>query len=282
MNVLPENSEHLIDVALTEDLGGRGDITTQAIGEETDIRSAFIYAKQPGVVAGLAIVEKVFGIMDPSISISFLLNDGDAVETGQKIVGLKGPVNGILKAERTALNFLGRLSGIASITAEFVRQVKGTGAVVLDTRKTTPGWRFLEKYAVRCGGGQNHRMGLYDMFLIKENHITKAGGIELAVNQCRQYMKSRGFKAPIEVETVNLIQVRQALACRVDRIMLDNMDLELVRECVRVVNRRIPLEASGNVSLKNVRQIAQTGVDFISSGFVTHSARTLDISLLVE
>ncbi len=282
MNVDPQNSEFLIQAALSEDLKDRGDITTLAVGKKTDTHAACIYAKQHGVLAGLAIAEKTFLHMDPSIQFQFILDDACAVTPGQKIAVVHGPVHAILEGERTALNFIGRLSGIATATANFVHEIKGTDAVILDTRKTTPGWRLLEKYAVRCGGGQNHRMGLYDMFLIKDNHITTAGGISPAVNRCRNYMDRMGFRVAIEVETVDVEGVRKALACGVDRIMLDNMPVEQIRRCVLLVNGKIPLEASGNVTLENVRQIALTGVDYISTGFITHSAASFDISLLLE
>lgn len=193
---------------------------------------------------------------------------------------LSGSSQSILIAERTCLNFLGRLSGIATNARQFVDAIQGTKARILDTRKTTPGWRLLEKYAVLCGGGDNHRTGLYDMFLIKENHIVAAGGIGHAVDRCRRYMRVHHFQAEIEVETQNSDDVREALSLNVDRILLDNMSVAEIRQCVLLVNGRIPLEASGNVTLATVRDIAETGVDFISVGSLTHSAKAMDISLL--
>jgi nicotinate-nucleotide pyrophosphorylase (carboxylating) len=200
------------------------------------------------------------------------------VEKGQILAEIQGRGQSLLVGERTALNFLCRMSGIATLTRRFVEALRGTKAVILDTRKTAPGWRLLDKYSVRCGGGQNHRTGLYDMLLIKDNHISGAGGITPAVLRARDLYEKRFL---IEVEVKNLIELDEALKLGVDRIMLDNMDLETMRNAVQMVKGRIPLEASGNVSLANVRQIAETGVDFISSGALTHSAPTLDISMKI-
>lgn len=270
----------LIDMALKEDLGDRGDITTNAISAENLPAAAQIIAKMDGVIAGLPVVTETFKTLDPKIKCEQIYQDGQSVQKGDVLLRLEGPTAQILMGERTALNFLGKLSGIATLTHQFVLAVRETKCQILDTRKTTPGWRILEKYAVFCGGGKNHRIGLYDMFLIKENHIVSAGGITAAVQVCREYMKRNNFAAEIEVETKNPDEVREALGLNVDRIMLDNMSLEIMRECVSLVDGRIPLEASGNVSLQNVRQIAETGVDFISIGALTHSAKSFDISLL--
>ncbi len=275
-------ASRLIKIALDEDFGQRGDITTRALGTTDDHVSARIIAKQRGLVCGLDILSLVFREIDASITISLKVKDGDAVEPRQTLVELYGSSEKILNAERTALNFLGRLSGIATLTHQFVEQVGELHTRLLDTRKTTPGWRVLEKYAVTCGGGANHRFGLYDMFLIKENHITAAGGLATAVRACRDYRRRMNFHADIEVETQNLEQVKEALALKVDRILLDNMSLEQLRECVDFVAHRIPLEASGNVSLATVRRIAETGVDFISIGSLTHSAVAFDVSLLID
>jgi nicotinate-nucleotide pyrophosphorylase (carboxylating) len=275
---LKEQAGYLIRMALAEDLAGRGDITSAAIaGVSGSVRGA-ILAKEAGIVAGLEIAEMVLAAVDSSLTGQPLVTDGDPVFKGQIVLQISGDADRLLTAERTALNFLGRLSGIATLTGRFVEAIRGTRAQILDTRKTTPGWRLLEKYAVRCGGGANHRMGLFDMFLIKDNHIIAAGGITSAVENCRSYARMKGFTAPIEVETRTLAEVEEALSLGVDRIMLDNMPLDLMRQAVSLAGRRIPLEASGNVTLDTVAAIAQTGVDFISSGSLTHSARILDLS----
>jgi nicotinate-nucleotide pyrophosphorylase (carboxylating) len=272
----------LISLAFDEDLGSRGDITSLALAVPDKTANAHIIAKQRGIVCGLDVLKMVFQHIDPSIQVVLKATDGDLVEPKQLLVELSGSSEKILIAERTALNFLGRLSGVATFTYQFVKEVGQLKTKLLDTRKTTPGWRLLEKYAVKCGGGENHRIGLYDMFLIKENHIAAAGGIAGAVRHCRDYMRSRNFHAEIEVETQNLQQVKEALALKVDRIMLDNMSTDELTECVQFVARRVPLEASGNVSLATVRRIAETGVDYISIGSLTHSAVSFDVSLLFE
>jgi len=279
---LKQSAELLIKLAFEEDLGSLGDITSLALAEPDKQSNAKIIAKQHGVVCGLDILKLVFHETDSSVTVQLKANDGDVVQPLQRLVELSGSSEKILMAERTALNFLGRLSGIASLTCQFVEQVGELPTKLLDTRKTTPGWRLLEKYAVTCGGGTNHRVGLYDMFLIKENHIAAAGGIANAVRKCREYMSRQNFHAPIEVEAQNLQHVKEALALRIDRIMLDNMSLDQLRECVQFVAKRIPLEASGNVSLSTVRSIAETGVDYISIGSLTHSASTFDVSLLFD
>ncbi len=272
----------LIENALKEDLGNRGDITTLAMRAKSANVTARIIAKQHGIVAGLDIAVQVFKFLDPAIQLSPKAKDGDQVEPADILLLLNGPANAILSAERTALNFLGRLSGIATLAFTFSQQIKNSETKILDTRKTTPGWRTLEKYAVKCGGCENHRIGLYDMFLIKENHITTAGSITNAVNNCREYMQKNHFTAAIEVETKTVAEVKEALKLNVDRIMLDNMTVELISECVSLVNGRIPLEASGNITLKNIKQIAAAGVDFISTGAITHSAVNFDASLVFD
>ena len=204
------------------------------------------------------------------------------VEPSEEIVRISGPLSGILTAERTTLNFLQRLSGIATLTAEFVSKAAGTKAKILDTRKTTPGFRMLEKYAVRKGGGHNHRFGLYDMVLIKENHITAAGGIKNAVQQIREKMQNRNLDLQIEIEVRSLTEVEQALNLKVDRLMLDNMSLENIRDAIELVQGNVELEVSGNVNLATVRAIAETGVDYISVGALTHSAPAFDLSLLIK
>jgi len=276
-----EETRLLIRHALAEDLGERGDITTQALFDSGRIIDAEMLVKQNGVLCGLDVAIQVFHEVHPGVTVEKLAEDAQKVAAGAIICRITGRADALITAERTALNFIGRLSGVATLTRLFVDRVAGTSAKILDTRKTTPGWRRLEKYAVACGGGVNHRMGLYDLFLIKDNHIAAAGGIAAAVAGCREYMRRNRFTASIEVETKTLEELEQALALDVDRIMLDNMPLALMRRCVQRVNQRVPLEASGGVSLETVRVIAETGVDFISIGALTHSAPVLDISLEV-
>ena len=264
----------LIDLALAEDVGP-GDVTTQATIPEGVAGEAVILAKAHGVLAGLPVAAEVFRRVDRGIRFEELAQDGEPVASGDVVARLSGPLRGILTGERVALNFLGRLSGIATLTAEFVTAVAPYRAVILDTRKTTPGWRLLEKYAVRCGGGRNHRLGLYDMVLIKDNHIAACGSLSEAVRRVR----AAGVKVPIEVEVKDLDELAEALSLGVDRILLDNMDLEELREAVRLAGGKVPLEASGGVTLENVAEVAACGVEFISVGAITHSAPALDLSL---
>ncbi|MBN2011533.1 carboxylating nicotinate-nucleotide diphosphorylase [candidate division KSB1 bacterium] len=272
----------LIRTALDEDLGEHGDITTLATVDPDATGQARIVAKASGIIAGGFIVEQVFRLVDPKLTVNVLCEDGSRVEPGQDVVIIHGPQCSILTGERTALNFLCHLSGIASLTAQFVEQVKGTKVRILDTRKTSPGMRAIEKYAVKMGGGHNHRIGLYDMILIKENHITAAGGITPAVNRCREYTAAKNIQAKLEVETRNLDEVKEALTLHVDRIMLDNMKPERIREAVALVNGAVKLEVSGGIDLDSIREIAETGVDYISIGKLTHSANSLDFSLLMD
>jgi nicotinate-nucleotide pyrophosphorylase (carboxylating) len=278
----------LIQLGLAEDLStqadlsalgpspAEADITSRAILPAESRLNGRISTKAEGVVAGLPVVAAVFQLVDPELQFIPNLKDGEKVITGQLLAEVSGRGRSLLAGERTALNFLGRLSGIASLTRKFVDAIAGTHAVILDTRKTAPGSRHLDKYAVRMGGGENHRAGLYDMVLIKDNHIDGAGDITTAVRRVRD---AYGDRYKIEVEVKDLKELEQGLSLRVDRIMLDNMDLETMRIAVKMVKGRVPLEASGNVSLTTVRQIAETGVDYISSGALTHSAPVLDISM---
>ncbi|MCH7674150.1 carboxylating nicotinate-nucleotide diphosphorylase [candidate division KSB1 bacterium] len=279
---LTNEIESLIDLALREDLGENGDVTSNCILNSDDEGQASIIVKKDGIIAGLPIAEWVFKKVNPGLKVQNRVEEGSKVQRYEEVVRIIGPLAGILTAERTGLNFLQRLSGIATLTAEFVRKVAGTKVRILDTRKTTPGFRVLEKYAVRAGGGGNHRFGLYDMVLIKENHIAAAGGIASAVEQTRENMKKRDLNLKIEVEVRNLSEVEQVLNLAVDRLMLDNMSLQKIREAVKLANGKVELEVSGGVTLETVREIAETGVNYISVGALTHSASSLDLSLLID
>jgi len=279
---LTNEIESLIDLALREDLGENGDVASNCILNPDDEGQASIIVKKAGIIAGLPIADWVFKKVNPGLKVQSRVEEGSKVQPYEEVVRIIGPLAGILTAERTGLNFLQRLSGIASLTAEFVRKVEGTKVIILDTRKTTPGFRVLEKYAVRAGGGRNHRFGLYDMVLIKENHIAAVGGIASAVEQTRENMKNRDLNLKIEVEVRNLSEVEQVLNLAVDRLMLDNMSLQKIREAVKLVNGKVELEVSGGVTLETVREIAETGVNYISVGALTHSASSLDLSLLID
>lgn len=268
-----------IEEALQEDIG-LGDITTEAIVPPHIFGKAVIIAKEEGIIAGVEVASIVFKLVDPNLQFNTIQKDGSIVLDKTLIAEVKGSTASILKAERTALNFIQRMSGIATITNKFVKAVNGTRAKITDTRKTAPSLRVFDKMAVRIGGGVNHRFGLDDMILIKDNHITAVGGITPAFYKCREYLQNRKLSLKIEIETKNLDEVREVLKLTgVDRIMLDNFSLEMMREAVNIINNRIEVEASGNVSLSNVRQIAETGVDFISIGAITHSVKALDVSL---
>ncbi|NOY77195.1 MAG: carboxylating nicotinate-nucleotide diphosphorylase [Calditrichaeota bacterium] len=278
---LKKEVDSLIEWAFREDFGSWGDVTSQAIFHRNDTGTARVVAKSEGIVAGLFAVRGVFERKSPEIQIEEMCEDGDFVTSGETLLIAEGSVEDLLSAERTALNFLGRLSGMATLTGKFVEAVSGTRTKILDTRKTTPGWRFLEKYAVRQGGGVNHRMGLFDRVLIKDNHIKAAGGIRPAVQAVREYLSRRGLTLPIEVEVKNLSELEEALGQTIQQIMLDNMDPDTMRQAVKRVSGRIPLEASGGITLETVRAVAETGVDFISVGALTHSAPVLDVSMLM-
>ena len=278
----PEEILAVIRAALQEDIGP-GDATSESIIPAEAVLQAQIIAKQEGVVAGLDVAEAVFHTLDEHIQFKRMVSEGAQVHDREVLARLTGAARAILTAERTVLNFQGRMSSIATLTHQFVDAVAGTRAVILDTRKTAPGLRLVDKLAVVRGGGQNHRVGLYDMILIKDNHIDFAGSLEEAVRRAR--LANSGLQ--IEVEARSLGDVQAALDLNVDRILLDNMSLEMMRQAV-LMNGRLPenrqarLEASGNVTLDTVRSIAETGVDFISSGALTHSARVFDLSLDVQ
>lgn len=269
-------TDRIIRTALQEDIG-HGDITTAATIDPGVNSRAELVAKEDFVLAGIDVARRVFYLLDNSIAFEGLSRDGHWVRRGDVLAWLKGEAAILLQGERVALNLLQRLCGIATLTARFVEAVKGTEAVIVDTRKTTPGLRVLEKYAVRMGGGRNHRTSLYDGVLIKENHVAAAGGIAVAVRRARE---RAAHVLKIEVETRDLGEVEEALAAGADIILLDNMDLPTLRRAVEIVDGKALTEASGGVNLETVRDIAETGVDFISVGALTHSFRAMDISML--
>lgn len=275
---LIENINSLIEAGLKEDVN-TGDITTDLLIPEDYQTEAYMKAKADGVVAGLMVAEMVFKKLDSNFEFSCLVNEGAKVEKGQIICTMKGTYRAILTGERLALNFLQRMSGIATATSIFVEAVKDYKTQILDTRKTAPGLRLLDKYAVKAGGGTNHRIGLYDMVMIKDNHISVAGGITNAVNAIRPKISS---EIKIEVETTTLDEVREALDAGADIIMLDNMDTATMKEAVSIINGKAKVEASGNMTIERVREVASTGVDFISIGSLTHSVTALDISQKIK
>ncbi len=275
---LEEIVQQLIEIGLKEDVNS-GDITTDLLIPSGKTATAVMHAKADGVLAGLFVAEAVFKHIDSSIQFIYEKNDGDKVTTGDLICKIEGSYRALLTGERLALNFLQRMSGIATQTAYFVDAVKDFDTKILDTRKTVPGLRLLDKYAVKAGGGTNHRIGLYDMVMIKDNHISVAGGISKAVNAIRPNIDR---KIKIEVETTSIAQVNEALAAGADIIMLDNMDNSTMKEAVKIINGKAKVEASGNMTLERVREVAATGVDFISIGLLTHSVVALDISQRIK
>ncbi|MGE5430949.1 MAG: carboxylating nicotinate-nucleotide diphosphorylase [Syntrophomonadaceae bacterium] len=277
MNLQPEIDE-IIRNAFREDIAS-GDVTTMATVPDDIQGKASFLVKDEGIIAGLDVTQRVFNLLDPELVFTAFTTNGSKVTNGQIIAEVTGRASSILSAERTALNFLQRMSGIATLSGKFAEMVKGTKAVIIDTRKTVPGLRVIDKQAVTQGGCRNHRQGLYDMFLIKDNHIAASGSITKAVEACREYMKKKNFASKIEVEVTTLEQTEEALNTRADIIMLDNFDLQLMKEAVGLINGQALIEASGGVNLTTVLQIAQTGVDFISVGALTHSVKAMDISL---
>ncbi|GGD07424.1 carboxylating nicotinate-nucleotide diphosphorylase [Aquisalinus flavus] len=265
-----------VRAALVEDLGDAGDITTLATIPAHAQANAVIAARKPGIIAGTALAEAAFTLVNRALTVEIVTEDGGRVEPGTEIIRLSGPARAILTAERVALNYLGHLSGIATATADLVRAVDGTGALIVCTRKTTPGLRALEKHAVKCGGGQNHRFGLYDAVMIKDNHIAAAGSIAEALQAAKA---ATGHMVKIEIEVDTIDQLGEVLEEGADVILLDNMSTDDMRKAVEMTAGRSILEASGNVTIETVRAIAETGVDVISSGWITHSAPALDLGL---
>lgn len=276
MNLDQNAVDAIIRTALTEDLQEAGDITSKAVLPSSFKVKAEIVSKDTGIIAGMNVAARVFHLVDPDLSVSLKVEDGHVITPGQLLALIEGQAKSILVAERTALNFLQHMSGIATLTLQFVEKVTPYPVKILDTRKTTPGLRVLEKYAVTVGGGYNHRFGLYDMVLIKENHVKAVGGVKNAIALVR---RSLGKDIKIEVETEHLEQVKEAIDEQPDIIMLDNMSLESMQEAARLVDGRALLEASGGVKLSNVLEIAKTGVDLISTSELTQSALSLDMSL---
>jgi nicotinate-nucleotide pyrophosphorylase (carboxylating) len=270
--------DRIIENALAEDIH-TGDITTRAVVREGRTARAILRAKEEMILAGIDVAARVFRMLDPDSLFMPRFADGDRIASGEVIAEIRGNDALLLQGERVALNLLQRMCGIATVTARYVEAVRGTQARVVDTRKTTPGLRILEKYAVRVGGGTNHRTGLYDGILIKENHITAAGGVTEAVRRAQSYIP---HTMKVEVETETLDQVAEALAAGAEIIMLDNMSHDEMRAAVNLIDGRALIEASGGVSLESIRGIAETGVDIISVGALTHSARAMDISMLME
>lgn len=266
--------EENVKRALNEDLQ-YGDITTESVVLNHKIAKVDIIAKEKGVIAGTEVFKMVFKILG-DVEVDFSVNDGEEVEEGQHFGEVFGDAKKILMGERVALNYMQRMCGIATLTREFVERLEGTKVKLLDTRKTTPNMRIFEKYAVKVGGGTNHRFGLNDGVMIKDNHIEAAGGIKNAVSLAR---KNSPFVRKIEVEVESIEQLNEALEAKADIIMLDNMDIKTLKEAVKLIDNRVEVEASGNVTLDNIREIAKTGVDFISTGAVTHSFKVLDISM---
>ena len=279
MEIRKEDLLAFIHLALLEDVG-EGDHTSLATVPDEAIGRARLLAKDTGVVAGVALAELIFKTVDPRLSTEILLNDGERIRPGDVVMYVEGPDRSILTAERLVLNCMQRMSGIATLTRGIVEKLEGTNCKVLDTRKTTPGLRLLEKWAVTIGGGVNHRFGLFDMILIKDNHADYAGGIRNALTAAQAYVKKHHLDIPIEIEVRNLQELEEVLAVGgVVRIMLDNFSYAQIREALVRINGRFPTEASGGITPENVREYAETGVDYVSMGYLTHSVKSLDLSL---
>jgi nicotinate-nucleotide pyrophosphorylase (carboxylating) len=274
-----ELTDRLIELAFAEDIGD-GDHTTLCSIPDSAMGKARLLIKEEGVLAGVEVAETVFNKFDPQLHMDIFIRDGSVVKPGDVAFTVEGKVRSLLQTERLVLNLMQRMSGIATTTRKYVNLLHGTKARVLDTRKTTPGMRMLEKQAVKIGGGENHRIGLFDMILLKDNHIDFAGGIENAITRAQAYLKEKNKKLKIEVEVRNLDELRQALAVGgVDRIMLDNFSIENTREAVKIVDGRVEIESSGGITEKTIRSYAECGVDYISVGALTHSVKSLDMSL---
>jgi nicotinate-nucleotide pyrophosphorylase (carboxylating) len=271
--------DDFIKNAIKEDIGD-GDHTSLACIPETNTGKAKLLVKQPGIIAGIEIAQKVFHSIDPALAVEVFITDGTEVKYGDIAFIVSGNTQSILKSERLVLNIMQRMSGIATLTNEYVKKIAGTKAKILDTRKTTPGFRYFEKLAVKIGGGENHRMGLYDMIMLKDNHIDFAGGIRKAIEKTQDYLKrtNKNLKIEIEARTLNDVKEILSIGC-IDRIMLDNFTPELTREAIALINGKIETESSGGINLETIQKFAVTGVDYISVGALTHQIKSLDLSL---
>lgn len=272
------NLQEIIKNAFLEDVGD-GDHSTLACIPDSQMGAAKLLVKEDGILAGVELAKEIFKFYDPRIEMEAFLYDGSPIKKGDVAFVVRGPERSLLTTERLVLNFMQRLSGIATQTSKYVKMLEGTPTKVLDTRKTTPGLRHLEKWAVTMGGGNNHRIGLYDMVMLKDNHIDFCGGITKAVNKTREYLKEQGKDLKIEVETRNIEEVKEALSCKVDRIMLDNFSIEDTKKALTLINKKAETESSGGITDKNILDYATCGVDFISVGALTHQIFSLDLSL---
>lgn len=273
-----ELEERLIDLAFAEDIGD-GDHTTLCCIPEDAMGKSHLLIKDNGILAGVEIAKKVFNRFDPTMSVEVLIKDGEPVKVGDIAMVVTGKVRSLLQTERLMLNIMQRMSGIATMTNKYVKRIEGTKTHILDTRKTTPGMRILEKQAVRIGGGMNHRIGLFDMILLKDNHIDFAGGIENAINRCHEYLKEKNLDLKIEIEVRSFDELNQVISHGgVNRIMLDNFSVEDTKKAVEIINGRYETESSGGITYDTIRSYAECGVDFISVGALTHSVKCLDMS----
>lgn len=273
-----ELEDRLIDLAFAEDIGD-GDHTTLCCIPEDAMGKSHLLIKDNGILAGVEIAKKVFNRFDPTMSVEVLINDGEPVKVGDIAMVVTGKVRSLLQTERLMLNIMQRMSGIATMTNKYVKRIEGTKTHILDTRKTTPGMRILEKQAVRIGGGMNHRIGLFDMILLKDNHIDFAGGIENAINRCHEYLKEKNLDLKIEIEVRSFEELNQVISHGgVNRIMLDNFSVEDTKKAVEIINGRYETESSGGITYDTIRSYAECGVDFISVGALTHSVKCLDMS----
>lgn len=273
-----ELEDRLIDLAFAEDIGD-GDHTTLCCIPETAMGKSHLLIKEDGILAGVEVAKRVFARFDPEMKVEVLIGDGAHVRKGDIAMVVSGKVRSLLQTERLMLNIMQRMSGIATMTNKYVERLKGTNTHVLDTRKTTPGLRMLEKQAVKIGGGMNHRIGLFDMILLKDNHVDFAGGIANAINRCHEYLKEKGLDLKIEIEVRNFDELRQAMECGgINRIMLDNFSVENTKKAVEMVGGKYETESSGGITFDTIRDYAECGVDFISVGALTHSVKGLDMS----
>ena len=273
-----ELEDRLIDLAFAEDIGD-GDHTTLCCIPDTAMGKSHLLIKEDGILAGVEVAKRVFARFDPTMQVEVLIGDGAHVKKGDIAMSVSGKVRSLLQTERLMLNIMQRMSGIATMTAKYVERLKGTKTHVLDTRKTTPGLRMLEKQAVKIGGGMNHRIGLFDMILLKDNHVDFAGGIANAINRCHEYLKEKGLDLKIEIEVRNFDELRQAMECGgINRIMLDNFSVENTKKAVEMVGGKYETESSGGITFDTIRDYAECGVDFISVGALTHSVKGLDMS----